>query len=147
MAERDLGDAVLAREAVQGATPQPRAQPARGFAVGDDAPDHAVGVLFDDSERDAQRREIVGQHVLGEARLFLVEVDGVDLEIDRGAAAQAHQDVEQGVGVLAARETDHDAIACLDHPEVLNGLADVAPQPFLELVEILSDPWRSASWR
>jgi len=35
----------------------------------------------------------------------------VDLEIDRGAAAQAYEGVEQGIGVLAARETDHDAIA------------------------------------
>jgi hypothetical protein len=68
--------------------------------------------------------------------LFLVEVDGVDLEIDRGAAAQAHEDVEQGIGVLAARETDHDAIACLNHSEVLNGLADIAPESFLELVSI-----------
>jgi hypothetical protein len=40
------------------------------------------------------------------------------------------------VGVLAARETDHDAIACLDHPEVLNGLVDNAPEPLSELVSI-----------
>jgi len=42
MAEHDLAHAVLAREAVQGATPKPRAQPALGLAVRDDAPDHAV---------------------------------------------------------------------------------------------------------
>ena len=117
VAERDLGDAVLAREAVQGAAAQPRAQAAHRAAFRDHALHDAVGVLLDDVERHAEGCEVVRQHVRREIRLLLVEVDGEQLEAHRRAALQRQQQVEQRVGVLAARQAHHDAVAGADHAD------------------------------
>ena len=86
VAERDLGRAELARDAVEHAAPQPRAQRAHRPAFRNHALDDAVGVLLDDAERDAARLEIARQHVGREARLLLVEVDR---DRSRTAAARA----------------------------------------------------------
>ena len=137
MAERDLGRAELARHAVQDAAAQPRAQPAGGLAFGDQALDDAVGVLLLDVERNAELLQVVGQHVLRKARLLLVEVDRDDVEVDRRAFAQPHQDVEHRVAVLAARQAHHHLVAVLDHVEVDDRLADLAAQPLEQLVVLV----------
>jgi hypothetical protein len=49
---------------------------------------------------------------------------------------QIAQDIQQGEGILAAGQADHHPVAVLDHVEILNGPTNVAPQPFLKLVEI-----------
>ena len=89
MAERDAREAPLAREAVQRAAAQPAAQPALRAALGDHAPHDGVGVLLDDVVRHAERLEVVGQHVLREARLLLVEVHGAELETTPAPRAAA----------------------------------------------------------
>ena len=45
----------------------------------------------------------VGQHVFGETRLFLVEVDGNDLEIHRRRMMEIQQDVQHRIRILASR--------------------------------------------
>ena len=97
MTERDLGDAVLARIAVERASSQARTQPAHGAAFRDHALDDPVRVLFDDVIRDAERLQVLGQDMLGKARLFLIEVHGDQFEFDRCTALQRQQDVEQRV--------------------------------------------------
>ena len=44
---------------------------------------------------------------------------------------QLEQDVEHGVGVLAARDADHDLVALFDHVEVHDGAADFPAQALL----------------
>jgi hypothetical protein len=78
--------------------------------------------------------QVGGQHVGRKAGLLLVEVDGDDVEADRRALAQAQQDVQQRVAVLAARQADHDLVAGLDHVEVGDRLAHLAVQALAELV-------------
>ncbi len=137
VAERDLGGAELARHAVEDAAAQPRAQRAGGLALGHQPLDDAVGVLVLDVERHADPRQVLGQDVLGKARLLLVEVDGDDLEVDRRALAQAQQDVEHRVAVLAARQADHHLVAVLDHVVVADRLADLAREPLEQLVVLV----------
>src|SRR5690606_18820214 len=87
------------------------------------------GVLLDDVDRHAQPAQVVGQHVLREAGLLLVQVHRHQLERHRRLALQLQQDVQQGVAVLAAGQAHHDLVASLDHAEVGDGLADLAAQP------------------
>jgi hypothetical protein len=115
VAQRDLGGAQLVGHAVQDAAAQPRAQAAHRLALGDLVLDDRVGVLVLDVERHAQRLQVGGQHVVGEAGLLLVEVDRDQLEVDGRALLQLEQDVQQAVAVLAARQADHHAVAFLDH--------------------------------
>src|SRR5688572_27285401 len=71
--------------------------------------------------------------MLGKARLLLVEVDRHQVERHRRALAQADQDVEQRVAVLAARHADHPLVARLDQVEVANRLAHLAVQALGQL--------------
>ena len=116
--EGDLGDAVLGGEAVERPTTQPRAQSAERPSLGHDALHDAVGVLLDDVKRYARRGEVLRQHLLGEAGLFLIEIDGQQLEAHGGAPPERDEHVEQRVGILAPRHTHHHAIAVRDHAVV-----------------------------
>ena len=136
VAERDLGRAELARDAIEHAAAQARAEAAHRPAFGDEALDDRVGVLLDDPVVDAEPGQVLGQHLGRKARLLLVEVDGDDRELDRRALAQLDQDVEQRVAVLAARDADHDAVAVLDHREVGDRAADLAMQALLQLGDL-----------
>ena len=127
MAERDAGRAELAGDAVQHAAPEPRAQRAHRAAFGNHALDDAVGVLLDDVKRHAARREVARQHVGGEARLLLVEVDRDQFERQRRTVAQAEQDVEHRVAVLAAGQAHHDAVAAAYHRKIADRLSYRAP--------------------
>ena len=77
------------------------------------------------------------EQVAGEARVALVEVDGDEVELHRGALLQQAQQVQQGVRVFAARDGDHDAVTLFDEPEVVHGLADVLQERFLQSVEVV----------
>ncbi len=59
------------------------------LAFGNHAFDDGVGVLLDDAERHAERREIFRQHVFRKIRLLLIEVDRDQLEAYRRAALKA----------------------------------------------------------
>ena len=65
-------------------------------------------MMWNGTPRPAQ---VLGQHVLREVRLLLVEVDGEQLEVHRRTALQRQQDVEQRVRILAARQAHHDLVA------------------------------------
>ena len=85
VAERDLGRAYLARDPIEDAAAQPRAQPAHRLAVGDDALHHGIGILHLDAVGNAERVEVVGQHPLGNQpeeteRTFHAYVAETDLE-------------------------------------------------------------------
>ncbi len=71
----------------------------------------------------------------GKIRLLLVKVDGDEIEMDRRAALQGQQDIQQRVGVLSTRHAHHDTIALADHAEVLDRLADAPTQVGLQLEE------------
>jgi hypothetical protein len=74
-----------------------------------------------------------GQHVLGKIRLLLVEIDRHQLEAHGRLRLQRQQHVEQGVGILAAGQADHDLVALPDHAEVGDGLAHLAAQALGQL--------------
>jgi len=65
--------------------------------------------------------------------LFLVEIDGDEVEANRRALAQDEQQIEQRVAVLAAREAHHDLVAVLDHVEIGDRLAGEAQQALAQL--------------
>jgi len=69
-----------------------------------------------------------------EIGLFLVEIDGHELEAHGGLALQGQQHIEQRVGVFAARHAHHDEVAVLDHAVVADGLAHEAAELGLELL-------------
>ena len=77
-------------------------------ALRDHALDDAVSVLLDDVEGHAECPHVIGQHVLRKSRLLLVEIDGDQLEMDRRAALERQQHVQQRVRILAARKAHHD---------------------------------------
>ena len=133
VAERDLGRAYLARDPIEDAAAQPRAQPAHRLAVGDDALHHGIGILHLDAVGNADRLEVVGQYPLGVPGVALVQVDRDEVEGNRRAPAQLQEHVEQPVAVLAAREAHHDAVARLDHAVVADRLAGEPAQAFFEL--------------
>ena len=132
MAERDLGDALLACIAVQRAAPQARAQPAHRLAFRYHALHDPIGVLLDDVKGHAERRQVFGQHMRGKTRLLLIEIHRDELEVHRCAALQAQQQIKERVGILAARKADHHPIARSDHGVVLDRLADEAAQTRLQ---------------
>src|SRR6185369_12101972 len=63
-----------------------------------------------------------------------------DLEGHRRALAQADEDVQQRIAVLAAGDADHHLVARLDHVEVADRLSHQAMQPLRELVGLELPP-------
>ena len=84
--------------------------------------------------RNGTRAEGSRAHALRKTRLFLVEIDRDQLELDGGLFLQTHQHVQQAIAVLAAGQADHDAIALLDHAEIADRLAHLAPDALGKLV-------------
>src|SRR3989304_1511297 len=64
--------------------------------------------------RDPARLEVPLHHMGRIARLTLIQVDGQEVEADRRPLPHPHQDVEQGVAVLPARDRHPQALALLD---------------------------------
>ena len=80
MAECDFGRAELARNAIQRTAAQSRAERAHRPTFRNDALDDAVRILLDDAKGNAAFAQVARQHVRGEARLFLIEIDSDDIE-------------------------------------------------------------------
>ncbi len=139
MAERDLGCAQFGGDPVQDAAPQARAQRAGGLAFRNQALDDAVGILVFDMVGDTQLVQVGRQDMVGEIRLFLIQVYRDDLEIDRRPFAQGHQDIQQGVTILAAGQADHHLVAVLDHIEIADRLANLAAQALVQLIVFVRD--------
>jgi len=136
MAQGNFGNAVFFGIAVQSPPSQSGTQAAGRAAFRYDALDDAVGVPFDDVVGNAERFQILGQDMLGKAGLLLVQVDGDQFEFDRRGFLQIQQNVEQGIGILAAGQTDHDLVAVFDHVVIGDGVADVMTQALLQFVEL-----------
>ena len=79
-------------------------------------------------ERNAFTFQIVGQQVFGEARQVHIQVDGNQVEMDWCTRLQDHQDIQQGITVLASRHADHDPVAFLNHVVVFHRLASKTEQ-------------------
>ena len=133
----NLGCTQFTRHAIQHPAAQARAQRTHGFAFGDHALDDAVGVLILDVKRHTQLRQVIRQHLLGEARLLLIQIHRHDVEPDRCARLQMQQHIEHGVAVLAARQTGHHLVAVVDHVVIGDSLSHHASQPLGELVRLV----------
>src|SRR5215470_7639984 len=107
VSEGDLVAALLDGGVVKDAAPQSRAQAASGLAVGHDRFHYRIGVSIDDAEWHSQLCQVSGQHILGEAGLLLVQIDGKEIEMDRSAALEVKQQRQQRVAVLASAEAHH----------------------------------------
>ncbi len=53
---------------------------------------------------------------------------------DRSPLAQSLEDIEQGKGVLASGDADHNSFTLADHLKILDRLPSLATQPLAELV-------------
>ena len=102
MSERNLGRADFGGDTINHAAPQPRTERTHGLAFRDYALHGRVGVLFLDVKGNVQRLQITGKNVLGITGVFLVEIEGEQLEWYRRFFAQLHQDIEHPVAVLTA---------------------------------------------
>src|SRR5437667_318586 len=122
---------------------QPRAERAHRLALGDDALHHRVGVLLDDAIRYAAAFEILRKHLRWKPRLLLVHVHRHEIEPDRRFFFEGNQNVEKRMTILASREADHHAVACLDHVEVGDRLAHLPAQALGQLVFFVLDFARS----
>src|ERR1035437_1130984 len=131
----NLGDLQLVGHPVQNAPAQATAQAAHGLAFGKHLLHDAVSVLVFNVKFHSQFFQVLGQDVRRKAGLFLVQVDGNQLEMDRCTGLQLEQDVEQAIAVLAARDAHHEAVAFLDHVVVDDGLADLAAQTLFKFVD------------
>ncbi len=85
---------------------------------------------------DTHGGQVFGQHLFRETGLFLIKVDGNQLERDRRALLQVKQDIEHGVRVFSAAEAAHDFVTGLNHRKIGNRLPDFAAQTFLQLVQL-----------
>ena len=74
--------------------------------------------------------------MLGKTRVPLIEVHRYQLEVDWRTDLQAAKDVEHGIGVFTTRHAHHDPITGLDHIEVGDRAANLAPQALLELGKV-----------
>ena len=136
VAENQGGAPLLARDAVEIAAPEPRAERAIGAALGQLVGDHRIGILVLDAVRDAVGAEIVRQDVFRVIRLALVEIAGKQLDRQQAAPFEVEQQGKQAIGILAARERNQPALAGLHHGEVFDRLAGEPQEPLAQLVEL-----------
>lgn len=93
VSQGDFGAAQFFCGAVEDAAPQAAAQRTSRFAFVQHAFDGGVSVFFNDFVGNADAFEIGRQYFFGEARLFLVEIDGDQFKINRRAGLEPAQDV------------------------------------------------------
>jgi hypothetical protein len=136
MTQGDLVETVFLGVPVQGAAAQPRAQRAHRLAFGNHALDHRVGVLLDLLEAHAALGAPARQDLRRKARLLLVEIDRDQREVHRRRGLQLQQQLQHRVGILAAGQAHHHAVAGRDHRVILDRLAHRAAQALGELVDL-----------
>jgi hypothetical protein len=119
--QRERAVAVLARQTVQLAAAQARAERAQRAALERalGRPRQAVGGLV---IRHAERIHVSGQRTRVVPRHLRVDVGRADLEAHRRAGLQVQQHVQQRQAVLAARHADQDAVTVADQVEIANRL-------------------------
>ena len=85
---------------------------------------------FDDLVLVALALEILGQHLLGEARVPLIDVDGDQRKFERRPALDLAQQVQERVRILAATDRHEHAVARLDQLKIVAGTSHFGEQPF-----------------
>ena len=90
-------------------------------------------------ERDAAAREVVRQHVGRKARLFLIQINRDEVEVDRRPAPERQEYLKQPIAVFPAGKADHDLIAVLDHAIIGDGLADQPAEPGFQLFDVVAE--------
>ena len=114
-----------------------RAQSEHGRGVGvEDVLDHLADAGVLDAVLPAAGFAGAGDHVVLVVLVAGVDVDGDQREPDRRALAQHVEDLQQRPAVLAARQTDHHAVAVFEHVVVDDRLGRLLRQPRLELAPI-----------
>jgi len=136
MAEDDGRTAFLARDAVEIAAAQARAERAHRAPRRDLRGHHGIGVLIFDPVRHAHAGQELGQHGGRKAGLALIQIAGQKVHRQQAAPFQFGQDRQQGIAVLAARQADQPAVAGADHAIGLDRLAHVLHQPLAQLLEL-----------
>jgi len=137
MTQSNLGRAQLRGHSVEVAAPESGTERTGGLAFGDQSLDDRVGVARFDVKRHASRGEIVREYMRRKARLLLVQIDGNDVEMDRGAGAQGKQNLQEPVAVFSAGEADHDLVAVFDHAVVGDGLSCEAAEARVDAFDLL----------
>ena len=93
MTQGHLGAADLLGKAIECPTAQARTETAVGFTLRDFTSDNAVGVFVEDMLFDIELIQILGQYMLREARLFLIQIHRHQLKLDWRAGLQTHQNI------------------------------------------------------
>ena len=88
MAKGDFGDAIRLCIAIQSASAKSGAKAAHGFSLRNYAFDYAIGIALNNVIFDAQLLKVIRENVLGKVGLFLVEVNGDNVEVDRSLMLQ-----------------------------------------------------------
>ena len=91
MSQSDLGAAFLDRDVVKNAAPQTRTDRAECLAFRHQPLHDRVSVLLDDAKRHAAFAQIIWQNFSGKIRLFLIEIDGQQIEFHRRALLHIEQ--------------------------------------------------------
>jgi hypothetical protein len=102
MAQRYLSAALLDGGRIKYAAPKSGAQGTIGLSLRYVCCHDREGVFLDNSVRDISLFEVIGQYVFGEIGLFLVQIYGEDLKIDRRPLLDIEKQVEERVAVLTA---------------------------------------------
>ena len=134
MSQRDPRYSIVAGKIVQRAASHARAQTAGRAPLRNDAFHHAVGVLLDYVEWNIEPGGILGKNVFREIGLFLIQVHGEQLKMDRRPFLQGKQHVQQGVGIFTTGKTDHDPVTFTDHIKISDGATGVALQALHHLM-------------
>lgn len=121
----------LLGKAVRGAATQSRAEAAVGAVFGNFFCDNAVGVFVNNVVFNVEElRQYLGR----EARLFLIQINRHQFELYRRVVAQIHENIQHPIGILAARQAHHDAVAEFNHTIVSHRLADVAAKSLVQFI-------------
>ncbi len=136
MPQNDSGATFFAGDAVKMATAQTAAQRTEGPARRDLVHHDGVGVLILDPVGDAHLLKESGQYGRGKIRLPLIQIAGQNFDRQQPAPFQFMQDREQGIAVLAARQTDQPFAARFDHTVFFDRLAGMAHKPLAQLAKL-----------
>jgi len=119
----DIG-AEAAGELVDGAAAEAAAEVAAVIGlVFEEFQGRVVGVI---GPIDAEGFDVFADGGDGGEEFALLDGEGADGEIDGGAFLEQEEDFEHGDGILAAGDSDGEAVAMADHVEAMDGFADFA---------------------
>src|SRR5215204_2607838 len=126
MSEGDLVTTLLDCEVVKNTSAQTRTDRTKGFAFRGKSFHDRVSVMLNDAERNIKLAEVRRQHFSRKSRLFLIEVHCQQLKPDWSTRLKGQQNIQKSVAVFPSRDTDHYAVAVVDHSKIGNRFAHFA---------------------